>query len=358
MRRAASRPRRARSGRSSRRSARAALVRRPESGGAAYAGRSCRARSGSDAASAASVPSGQRICGPAMPHRGCASAKRDERWRRRPAPRTASGFETSTYSPARRGDAEVDVRRERQRTRVLEHAHAGRDLVEPSPGRSRPRASRRPAATSAGSERSSSAAWPCETTTAETFTSRAPPGRPRASLRRRLPAERARALEPRRRRAARARRARGGSRRRAAPPRRTTAASPATSSERRVGDGDDRRPGRHRLEHGQPEALVPATTGRGTPRRDRARRAAPSRRSPRAGRRAGAAPPRAPRPSPARRRRAGARRVRGLERGELVLPPLDRSHREDVVVRPSIPGVNAGIDAVRRHDDPLRRSTP
>ena len=52
-----------------------------------------------------------------------------------------------------------------------------------SAGRSRPRGSRPPARRARAGSRSSSAAWPCETTTAETFTAPAPRGRRRASSR-------------------------------------------------------------------------------------------------------------------------------------------------------------------------------
>ena len=80
-----------------------------------------------------------------------------------------------------RSDAEVDVRGQRQRPRIFEDA----DSVGNAGRRARDvrddRRSRRPARRERGANDASSLAWPCETTTAETFTPRVSPGRRRAS---------------------------------------------------------------------------------------------------------------------------------------------------------------------------------
>ena len=285
------------------------------------------------------VPSGQRICGPAIPQRGLRVGERDERRDGTRARRARRGSRRARTRPSVAAIPRLTFAANVKRPRVLEDAHAVRDAADGA-GHVRDHddlvdlRARGP-----GSERSSSRACPCETTTAETFTPRVSPGRRRASARRRLRQLNARA---RSRPAATSLLALGerlaGSRPRARPPRRTTAASPATSTQRRIRNGDDRRPARHRLDDGEPEALVARSTARGRRRRDRARRAARSSTYPSSLR-------------PARAELGRERRVlrraddderktdrrRRLERRELVLPRLDRADREHVVARP-VPG--------------------
>ena len=272
-----------------------------------------------------------------MPQRGCASAKRDERGDRiRLGDRVRVRDED--VLARRRRDAEVDVRGERKRARVLEHADAaGTSSTEPGTFATTSVSST--CGTSAGSERSSSAACPCETTTAETFTSEYLPVDGERLLGGRAPAERARALETRRDEALAI-----GERLADAvcelSSSTKTAASPATSTSAGSGTATT----------GVPEAIASSTgrpkpsnarAARGRPRRGRARPAAPSRRSPRAARRGGGARRRARvllRPGDDERQ---ADRRRGVERGELVLPSLDRADREHVVTDRD-PGAKAG----------------
>ena len=161
------------------------------------------------------------------------------------------------------------------------------------------------------------------------------------------------------RRAARDLRAPGGSRRRARPPARRPPRRPATSSERLVGHHHDGRPRGHRLDHGQPEALV----ARGL---DEARGAAVERREPLVRDVA-----LEPRPAVAelardalvlrraRRRRARARPSRAAaSAASWFFARLDRPDRERVApsrgLSPASAGRERGVDAVRGHDDAAR----
>ena len=209
--------------------------------------------------------------------------------------------------------------------------------------------------TSAGSSRTSSAACPCETTTAETLT-----GSPSISrYTARVFSAAARQLNA----CARSRPA-AASRSRSAIAVRipssssdvstNTAASPATSSRAGSRTATTGVPGRHRLEHREPEALVARGLDEAGGSAIEVGKPLRSRHTPRAGRLPDGAPRRRTRPSPAQRRRAGDPPHSLPERGELVFAPLDRADREHVVVRPR-PGSKCGVDAVRRHDDALRR---
>ena len=212
--------------------------------------------------------------------------------RRRRAPGTASGFETTTSSPDVAAIAAVDVRGERERPRVLEHAGAGRARSPTLPGRFAITTSSSTCGASAGSERSSSRGVPVRD---DDGGDRSPSERLPVDLERAL--ARSRATRTAARARARPRRAARGRRRARRIPSASsrssaqTAASPATSRSAALGHGDDRRPARHRLEHRQAEALVARRLheaggaavegGRARPRLDvaarRARRAARAR---------------------------------------------------------------------------------
>ena len=203
------------------------------------------------------MPSGHSICGPAMPQRGCASMNAASDRRRRRARRSHPGWRRGRARPRlprRRGS------RSRRATsgRVFStHAHARRQRRRREPGTLATTTS----SSTCGSERRQRAlelgAWPWETTTAETLTRERLPVDVR-SVRRAVaaPGERPRSLEP------------GGDEalalgerapdpvRQAVAPSTTTAASPTTSSSAGSRHGHDRRPARHRLEHGQAEAFV------------------------------------------------------------------------------------------------------
>ena len=196
------------------------------------------------------LPSGKTIRGPGDP---AARALRHE---------VAQGCDRAGLGARRRGsrrapprrrarEPEVDVRGEAERPR---RSRAPRPRTGPSPARSRSRAARRPAARAPAATRSSSAAFPCETTIAETFTPSTSPvdlGRPARGLR---PGEEPRPLDP------------GGGEPLALgerPPRGgaevavlgVDGRAVRDLAQRRLGRGDHRRAARHRLEHRQPEPL-------------------------------------------------------------------------------------------------------
>ena len=200
------------------------------------------------------LPSGQRICGPRARSAG---ARRRTR-RGLPQPRARNRVRVRVQHVLARGrrDPEVDVRRERQRPRVLEDADAVGyrargsrdvgdhdhlvDLRERAPGASararvRGRERRRPPRPSCleyllvDRERSLGGRAPAEGTARS---SPAATRRSRPRIASRIPSA-------------------------SRPSSTNTAASPASSRRRGIGHGDDRRSRRHRLEHGKTEALVP-----------------------------------------------------------------------------------------------------
>ncbi len=128
------------------------------------------------------VPSGQRICGPAIPQRSCASAKAT-RVATAPGFAIASGLTFSRYSPLvaampRLTFAASESGRGFSSTRTP----SGTSAAEP--GRFATTTASSTWGRSAGSDRARSASCPCETTTAETFTPRVSPCTRRASARR------------------------------------------------------------------------------------------------------------------------------------------------------------------------------
>ena len=118
---------------------------------------------------------------------------RDE-CRDRPRPSHRVRVRDETYLPDVAAMPRFTFAAERERPRVLEHTDAcGTSSIEPGTfaiDELSSTWSRAP-----GSDRSSSVACPCETTTAETFTRRVPRGRRRASSPRSPPGERPRPLE-------------------------------------------------------------------------------------------------------------------------------------------------------------------
>ena len=159
-------------------------LKRSGANGATVCGeRACRAPSGNGVASAASGHPAS-ASGLARPHRGWTSAKATSSCYRA---RLSDRVRVRRQHVLARGlrAACVHIRCERERAWVLEHPHAvGQRADEPGVFATTRISST--CGTSAGSDRSSSAAWPCETTTADTFTLRVSPGRQRAFARRRL----------------------------------------------------------------------------------------------------------------------------------------------------------------------------
>ena len=175
-RRAASRPARARPGAC--RSETPGARRDDAGAGAAFGARSCPARPGSGGATAATSRPARRRAG----RRGRrAGVHRRSRTSAATAPGsgTASGLDTSTYSPVVAATPAFTFAAN-VRGRGLSSTRAPAGSAPTLPGRFAITTSSSTWGASAGSDASSSRAWPCETTIAETVT-RAPPGRPRAS---------------------------------------------------------------------------------------------------------------------------------------------------------------------------------
>ena len=281
--------------------------------------------------------------GPTIPHRSRPAAN-PESAATASGSGIASGFAYSTHSPvvARTPRLTFSARR-RGRSFSIRRASGGR-TGGAEPGRFATTTSSSTCRASAGSNVSSSSACPCETTTAETFTSPEPPRRPG---RWREPSPPSRRRAPARsppRRAARARRSPGEPRPRAGlgdDDRRL----PGDLDERRVGDRHDGRARRHGLDDREPEPLVPRRLDEAG--RTAIERGEPLHRHVPLDPRTGVA--QLPREALVLRRadddELEPRPARRLERRTLVLPLLDRSDGERVgrlqpTLSPS--GANAG----------------